>query len=73
MERLALARTGDFFFLNEQRLVFFNGLRRAVQKVGDGFGTDSSGDPFERMTIVFFFDRIARAIRRDDIIFSHLV
>ena len=48
-------------FLLKYGLVFFffNGLRRAVRKVGDCFGTVSSGEPFERMTIVFLNGQLA--------------
>ena len=41
------------FFCMNNVLCIFNGLRRAVPKVGDCFGTDSSGEPFERTAIVF--------------------
>ena len=66
LKRLALARTTDdiFFFLHEKCFCFVNGFRRrAVRKLGDCFGTDSSGKPFERRDGNIVFEQIARAIR----------
>ena len=54
MERLALARTADDFFARVTSCVFLTDCDEEFKKLAIVLSrTDSSGEPFEGMTIVF--------------------